>query len=203
MSKDITIPATEQVEEKDTSVFKQDLHGTTHSSSIEPSKLTPFQRVILTADGTLTEILEAYLSEKLHVVKLFEGIISITQDITLLDIQAGREIIERKILLQGKESGCNLLYAESIIVPDRLEEKFREKLLNSEIPMGKLWVEHKLETFKEIITSSQEPARGLSDYFKIKKADQLLCRTYRVFSNRQPIMMITEKFPKDLFQNMQ
>jgi chorismate-pyruvate lyase len=107
--------------------------------------------------------------------------------------------MERQILLQGKTSLRNWLYADSIIVLERVEERFREKLIKSHIPIGKLWREHKTETFKEIVIYALEQAGDLSDYFDIKREDKLLRRTYRVFSDRQPVMMITEKFPENSF----
>lgn len=86
-----------------------------------------------------------------------------------------------------------------MIVPSRLDEIFRERLLKSQESIGRLWLEHRVETFKEIIDSARERAGDLSNYFKIKKEDKILSRTYRVFSNRQPIMIITEKFPESYF----
>jgi chorismate-pyruvate lyase len=168
-------------------------------SHIEPAKLSSFQRILLTTDGTLTEILEAYLFEPIQIIKLSEEIILTIQDIPLLDLKSGSEVIERKVLLQGKISRKNFIYAESLLVHERLEPKFRDELLKSKIPMGRLWLEHKIETFKEIIDSSQQLAENLSNYFKIQTEDRMLSRTYRVFSNHQPIMMITEKFPENYF----
>lgn len=188
-----------QAPEKDTYNLRQDLHESLSKSHIDPAKLSTFQRILLTTDGTLTEILEAYLFEKIQIIKLFEELITTTQDILPLKVQAGNEIIDRKILLTGKISRRNLIYAESVIVPDRLDEKFKDRLIKSQEPIGRLWLEHKLETFKEIIDSGKEPAADLADYFKIKREDKLLYRTYRVFSNRQPIIMITEKFPESYF----
>jgi len=108
-------------------------------------------------------------------------------------------VLERQILLCGKTSRRNWLYADSIIVLERVEERFREKLIKSHTPIGKLWVEHKTETFKEIVTYAREQAGDLSDYFDIKREDKLLSRTYRVFSHQKPVMMITEKFPESYF----
>ncbi len=66
--------------------------------------------------------------------------------------------------------------------------------------MGKLWKIHKIETYKEIISSFREPAgSAVAACFGISARDTLLCRTYRVFSNRKPIMIITEKFPEFFF----
>ncbi|MCP2728420.1 chorismate--pyruvate lyase family protein [Limnofasciculus baicalensis] len=180
-------------------LMRPDLDDSLARNHIEASKLSPFQRILLTTDGTVTEILEAYLFEPMRIVKLSEEIAATKQDIPYLNLKVGNEVIDRKILLQGKISRKNFIYAESIIVPDRLEPKFRDQLLNSKIPIGKLWLEHRSETFKEIVDSSQEPAEKLSDYFQISKEDKMLSRTYRVFSNRQPIMMITEKFPASYF----
>ncbi len=182
-----------------TEVFKTDLYGLLRDSQIDPSKLSPFQKILLIADGTLTNILEAFLNEPIGVIKLSEEIVSITTDILPLKIKAGTEVLERQILLQGKTSRRNWLYADSIVVLERVEEKFREKLIKSHTPIGKLWREHKTETFKEIVTYAQEPAGDLADYFDIKREDRLLSRTYRVFSNRQPVMTITEKFPENSF----
>jgi chorismate-pyruvate lyase len=189
------MPAKEITETSET-----DLHELLRNSQINPSSLSPFQQILLIADGTLTNILEAFLNEPIGVVKLSEKIISITEDILPLEIQVGTEVIERQILLQGKTSQRHWLYADSIIVLERIEEQFREKLIQSHVPIGKLWVEHKTETFKEIVTYTREQAGDLSNYFEIKRENKLLCRTYRVFSHQKPVMMITEKFPESFFR---
>ncbi len=186
-------------EEDKSALMRPDLDELLAQSHIEPSRLSAFQRILLTTDGTLTEILEAYLLEPIQIVKLVEEIVSTNQDILPLALKAGSEVIERKVLLQGKISRKNFIYAESILVLERLEPKFRDELFKSKIPMGRLWLEHKIETFKEIIDSSQQLAENLSNYFKIQTEDRMLSRTYRVFSNHQPIMMITEKFPENSF----
>lgn len=180
---------------------RPDLKESLEKSHIDPANLSVFQRIILTTDGTLTEILEAYLSEKIGLVKLSENIEPVAEDIAPLEISRGQDVMQRKILLQGKISRNNWVYAESILVPDRLDEKLKNGLLVSQEPMGRLWLEHRLETFKEIVDSAREPAADLAGYFKIGPTDMLLSRSYRVFSGRQPIILITEKFPESFFQN--
>ncbi len=195
----MTIQA-QAINEKDPGeMMRHDLHQSLTRSHIDPSKLSTFQRILLTTDGTLTEILEAYLLEKIQVVKLSEGLVSITRDLPQLELKRGSEVIERKILLQGKISRKNFIYAESVLIPDRLDDNFKDELLKSKTPLGRLWLEHKIETFKEIVDSSKELAANLSAYFPINNEDNMLSRSYRVFSKRQPIMMITEKFPESYF----
>jgi chorismate-pyruvate lyase len=165
----------------DASTSGTDLYDSLRNCQIDPSSLSPFQKILLIADGTLTNILEAFLNEPIGIVKLSEEIVSIPGDIQALEIKAGTFVLERKILLQGKTSQRNWLYAASVIVLERIEEKFREKLIKSHTPIGKLWIEHKTETFKEIFTYSREQAGNLANYFEIQKEDKLLSRTYRVF----------------------
>lgn len=42
------------------------MHQSLTKRHIEPLKLSSFQRILLTTDGTLTEILEAYLLKKIN-----------------------------------------------------------------------------------------------------------------------------------------
>jgi chorismate-pyruvate lyase len=182
-------------------MMRQDLNQSLIRNHINPSKLSTFQRIILTTDGTLTEILEAYLFEKIRIVKLSEDTISTTEDIPALEVKQDSEVIDRKVLLQGTISRKNFIYAESILVTERLNEKFKYELLYSKTPLGRLWLEHKLETFKEIIDTAEETADKLLAYFPLQPEDKIFSRTYRVFSQRQPIMTITEKFPASYFQS--
>ena len=168
-------------------------------SPLKLADLSTFQRIILITDGTLTDILEIYLLEKISIFKLSEEIINLTEKIPALNLEEGVNVIKRKIFLQGTISQKNWIYAESMIVPERLDVLFQEQLLNSEKPIGKLWVEYRVETFKDIIDLSQESAGDLSEYFQINQDEKLFSRTYRVFSQGQPIMMITEKFPESYF----
>jgi chorismate-pyruvate lyase len=162
-------------------------------------KLSPFQRIILISNGTLTKLLENLVKEQLTVIKLHEYE-EINEDaIPYLELSAKHPVIHRKICLQGQNTGINWLYAESIIVPERLPPLFRLELLESETPIGKLWSKHRVETFKELLPPFEEPAAQLASYFKVPPEHLLLGRTYRVFSHQQPIMMLTEKFPSHYF----
>jgi hypothetical protein len=59
-----------EINEKDKySLLRYDLDESLTRSHIEPSRLSAFQRILLTTDGTLTEILEAYLFEPIQIVR--------------------------------------------------------------------------------------------------------------------------------------
>lgn len=179
--------------------MRKDLQKSLKRGHIDPIQLSTFQRIMLTTDGTLTEIMEAYLLEKIQVTNLSQKFITLEEGINPLNLRKGSNVIERKILLQGKVSRINFVYAESIIVPGRFDKKFQEDLEKSKKPIGQLWLEHKIETFREIIASGKEPANELADYFHISKNQVVLFRSYRVFVNKKPSIMITEKFPESFF----
>jgi chorismate-pyruvate lyase len=163
------------------------------------AQLHPLQRIILMHNGTLTKLLESLLGEQLTVLKLHESVESSQNEMTYLELPANQNIVQRKICLQGKNSGVNWLYAESVIALDRLPPLFCEELLNSQMPIGKLWIKHRVEIFKELLPPFEETAEDLAILFDIKTSQRLLGRTYRVFSQQQPIMMLTEKFPVHYF----
>lgn len=170
-------------------------------TALQLSELSIFQQILLITDGTLTHILETYVGEKIQVKKLSEEIRLRAHDVWLL-LKQEKTVVERKILLQGSVSHRNWLYAESLIVLDRIDQSFQERLVTSREPIGKLWLEYKVETFKEIIATYREPAGQLANYFAIDPDDSLLCRMYRVLSNRQPTMLITEKFPASYYTDV-
>ncbi len=180
--------------------MRTDLQKSLSRHHIELSNLSVFQRILLTTDGTVTDILESYLSEPIELVKLSEALVCLEEDIPVMELKKGVEVIERKILLRGQVSRKNFIFADSIVVLDRLDEDFRNELLKTQTPIGKLWFEHRVESFKEIVDSGKEsPSDELSFYFQLDDDVSLFFRTYCVFSNSQAVMMITEKFPENYF----
>lgn len=161
---------------------------------LDISSLELLQRVLLVTDGTLTDILEAAFLERIQLVKVLQQVVSSHE---CLEWEDNEPIIERGVLLRGERSRRNYVYAKSLIAVDRLQPAFRKDLLESNIPLGRLWLEHKLETYKEIVYVRSQSVGKLSCYFECSDAALLLIRSYRVFSARQLMMIITEHFPAD------
>lgn len=164
------------------------------------SSLSPFQRVLLTTNGTITHIVEAYANEEVKLRKLYEERLDIKENAVPEEFSGCQDLVERKILLQGDRSGRNYIYAESILALDNLEESIRRQLITTKTPIGKVWVEQKVEIFKENIHMGREPVGDLSGYFDVAPDRCLLVRTYYVYSNRKCTMRIIEKFPECYFR---
>ena len=182
-------------------MMRMDLQESLEQSSIDPRNLSSFQRVLLTTDGTVTEILEAFLWEAMIVVKISQDQIVLEKEVPYLEIKPATEVILRKILLRGKCSHKNYIHAESIIIPDRLGKELKEGLEKTKKPLGQLMLETRLETFREILSCRMENAGELAKYFNIQSTDPMIARTYRVFVNRKPAILITEKFPEESFKD--
>lgn len=184
----------------DFDLLRIDLQESLRQGTVDPRQLSSLQRILLSTDGTVTDILEAYLWESIQIVKLYQDLIDTPTPVPYLEIGPNTRTLVRKVLLRGKYSHKNYIYAESIVVPDRLEERLREGLLHTKKPIGQLILETRLETFRDILSCRREPARDVAQYFDVAPDSMLISRTYRVFATRQPIMLITEKFPETEFK---
>ncbi len=162
---------------------------------LDVRSLEPLQRVLLVTDGTLTEILEAAFLERIELVKLAQQTRLAKGTEPLIEATPGETLIDRRILLRGRESGQNYAYAESLIAIDRLGASFGQELLESNVPLGRLWLEHRMETFREILTVCRQSAGELSRHFGCTPASPVLARTQRVLVAKRPAMVITEYFP--------
>ena len=179
-----------------TELMRKDLQKSLRGSPVDPSKLTSFQRILLTTDGTVTEMLEAYFWERMTVVKVFQDDYPLEHPMPALEAEPGARVLDRRIFLRGHMSHLNRVYAESMIALERLPRDIHEGLMEGDKPIGLLILENRLETFREILGCSREPADELAEHFRMGAEDFLISRSYRIVARGQPIMLITEKFPE-------
>jgi chorismate-pyruvate lyase len=182
-------------------MLRPDLQASLFSSGINLEKLSPFQRILLTTDGTLTDILEAYVWEPIEIVKLMQEKVRVAEGIPLLDIGAETEVLHREVLLRGAKSEKHYLHAKSVLILDRLDRSLREDLITTQEPLGKLMIQSRLETFREIVKCCWRKALDVGAVFGEPPDTALISRTYRVFSQGRPFILITESFPGSYFRD--
>lgn len=163
-------------------------------------QLSSFQRILLTTDGTVTDILQAQYWEGIRIVKLQQERMRADGVDATLD-PGSEEIILRKVLLRGKVTERNYLYAESILVPSHLSPAMLRILERTDKPIGQLMIEMRMETFREILSCRLEPAWEAGQYFQLDTCAHMIARTYRIFAAGRPLMSITEKFPAHAFRD--
>jgi chorismate-pyruvate lyase len=153
------------------------------------------QRILVTTDGTVTEALAAAFLEPVELVKLAVTVVPAREPFPALELERGSSLMQRRIVLRGKNSGTSYAYAEVSIAADRLPSSFREELLEGRVPLGQLWISHRLETFKERPCARQRVAGPLARHLGIHAEDILIERTYRTFTSGHPVFLVTEFFP--------
>lgn len=165
--------------------------------TIDPKVLSLFQQVLLATDGTVTDLVALYTGEPIHVRKLDQQI-RVGQAPPLLACAGPERLLTRRILLCGQERAW--LYAESVFVFERLSAHVQEQLLQTDRPIGLLWKEQRLETFREIVQRGVEAAPDLADHFALDAMEQFVSRTYLIHQGGRPIGAITEKWPLRYFR---
>lgn len=166
--------------------------------------LSHFQKILMITDGTVTGLLEHHSGETIKVEKIYERIESNFDNIPschkALTNSTELPALVRRILLQGETTQKNYIYASSSILINNLPNDFRKDLLSSQMPIGKLWSKHRLETYKTDFTAKQERAsEAMATYLNVEIGSSILTRTYSVYSNGKKTMIITEKFSSDSF----
>ena len=172
--------------------------------SLSELKLNHIQKILLMTDGTVTELLEYLSQEPIVIEKVYqklEGDLCGVPDEHVSSIQPGvSQVLIRKIILKGKITRKNYIYAESTILVDCLPSDFRNELINTKTPIGKLWSKHRLETYKtDFVAIKEKPTAQIASHLSIPLDTDVLSRTYCVYSCGEKSMVITEKFSSDLF----
>ena len=165
--------------------------------------LSVFQKILLVTDGTVTKMLEQYLDESIKAYKLYECIENRFRQLPKVHQKTlsanNLPVLHREILLQGQSTLKHWVYAESSLVLNNIDLEFRKELFSSGQPIGKLWMKYQVETYKRTLVVEREKAGELATHFDINPDDELLSRTYSVYSGGMITMLITEKFPTCFF----
>jgi chorismate-pyruvate lyase len=157
--------------------------------------LTPFQRALLVIDGTVTKFIEAYTLEPVETIRIGQERRRLSADQPWLEAAAGIEVLARSVYLKGKYSGTVHAYAISLVVPDRLPEPLRELLKDEAGSLGRILLDNRMETRRDVLWYGREPLQDLPDPIRHLVGGEVISRTYRIILGGQPVMLINEKFP--------
>lgn len=111
--------------------------------------MNPIHRILLTTDGSITAIIEAYTQKSVEVETVEQKVVLANAEIArALKISEGEEVNYRVVYLKvGSE-----IYAKAISYTPlkRLEDSFKEDLMRADIPIGKILKKHNIEARREI-----------------------------------------------------
>ncbi len=159
--------------------------------------LSLFQKILLATDGTVTDLIALYAGEPIRVKKLVQ---TIGEESAPAQLQCSgpTRLLSRRILLTGATK--SYLYAESQFVLERLSTSIQDQMLNTDRPVGLLWKEERLETFREIVGQAVAPCAAIAQYFDLPASAPFVSRTYLIHHTGRPLGMITEKWPLSYFR---
>lgn len=166
---------------------------------INLSQLTPFQRALLVADGTVTQFIEAYILSLVEVVRLNQEKQTLPADDIWLEAPKRTTVVARQVILQTQQPRCEKptvhAYATSLIVHQRLPKVIREGLEIEGEGLGRLLKISGLETRRDLLWCGVEHPKALPEIIKYLEGKSFLSRTYRIVADGKPIILINEKFP--------
>ena len=167
-------------------------------SDVVPASLSPRMRALLVIDGTVTKILEAYFLEPVDVRRIEQSVTELAETDDWLEAPASSRVIDRAVLLVGRDSQRVYTFAQSKIVLDRLSGRMEERLGDENFGIGRILLDSAAEMRRECLWYGAERPAELPESMAEHRSTTLVSRTYRVIQSGRPLMMITERFPADI-----
>jgi len=160
------------------------------------TKLAPLHKIFLTANGSITRILEAIFGE-IQVKTIAQKIIKANKKLAKeLEIDEGNEVNYREVVLVSKKEGKPIVYAISFAPIKRIEKKFREEIMKKDLPIGKIMEKLKIEARREIRkTWAKKADKKTAQLLCIPEGEILLERSYVMIRKGKIMMQIKESIP--------
>ena len=166
-----------------------------HWQAVDLRMLTPFQRALLSMDGTVTKFIEAYALEPIRIIRLRQEEKMLMADHPWLSATTGTTVIARQVLLRGKYSATIYAYAVSLLIANRLPADVVRGLDVEPAGLGRILLNSQLENRREVLWYGREQMADLPEAISVLTGHDFLSRTYRIIVGGQPMMLISEKFP--------
>ena len=168
----------------------------------EIRKLNRDLRILIASNGTLTRVLGIVANDEIVVQIVEQQVHRTAPRIPGLEQLPSGRVLQRRILLKGRSSREPFVAAESLIAIDLLPPAITASLTKTEHPIGEVMAASCLETFKETaeVWIGQPPGwLALAGYQNSEP--RIVARRYRVIAGGQPVIIITEYFLRNVFQD--
>lgn len=150
-------------------------------------------RLLLVTDGTVTELIEALVCEPI-VLGFRQQTLRYAECHTKLDAEKCN-CLYRRITLKGTCSQVDWVYAESVILHEKLNAQAQTMLLEETTPIGVILREQFPDNHRVITHCGFVMNPNAAQYLKLEPQYQFLYRSYQVVENKTAIMNISEWFP--------
>ena len=154
-------------------------------SSVEES-LPPFLRAVLLADGTVTSLISAFMREEIDVLTVEQSFIKMPDELSFLELKKDATAFVRKVNLIGRTTNKQYASAESLLNPALIRPDLFRALTDEDVGMGEVLRNNARGSYREII-NIEDASTKIAE------------RTYAVYLDRRPCILITEAFIIDNF----
>jgi chorismate-pyruvate lyase len=167
----------------------------------------PFDRMLLTADGTVTTLLQACTGEpivtattRLAGPATLDELLDATgcwwhPDARLLELEPAERLVVRRVTLRGACSSVGYVLAESLVAHDRLPRAIGDRLGRPGASLGRVLAANLLETRRELLDISAVRAAEAGDHLGLGAGETLARRTYTIAIARRSVAAVTEWLP--------
>jgi chorismate-pyruvate lyase len=157
------------------------------------SEITHLRRTFLESAETVTRLLETLTGEVLlaDVVRQYPVM---AEAGNAVGVPVGQVLTQRDAVLKGRTTNASYLYAESLFAPERLPERARVQLAETDDPIGRVLAQHAAKLAREALPRPQRagPPDGIS--IAASAADVVWARAYRLMIDGLPVFAISEWF---------
>src|ERR1700730_218346 len=152
---------------------------------IDPTLISPYHRVLLVTDGTVTSLIEAHALEALVVQPVDQRHVPVVEDqCGWRGISPGAVVIRRRVVIRGRHSNRVHAYAQSLLDPSRLPPDFLPLMGQSRKGLGTALARSRWGSRRELLGfGTAETPAWARDYVP---AGSHLSRTYRLRFAAEP-----------------
>jgi chorismate--pyruvate lyase len=156
-------------------------------------------RLLIGTNGTLTRILTVLADEEIVVQIINQKVHSLAPEEAGSRQLAGNRILQRHVLLKGRNSGQQFVAAESLVAVDLLPRAITASLTQTECPIGEIMAAGRLETFKEPadVWIGETPDWLAVEGYRTPQP-RTVGRRYRIITGGRPVVINTEYFLESL-----
>jgi chorismate-pyruvate lyase len=155
------------------------------------------QQALARSDGTVTAFLEWVTGESVDADVIAQTLVVATAR-GPLGVEPGQSIIRRQAIIRGRTSRQDYLYAETVLVPDRLPAGVPELLATTNDPIGRVLAARGFGMTRAELGSPRRTPSVARLGSTNSVAAAIFARRYRVDGADAAIMLIHEWFLPDL-----
>jgi chorismate-pyruvate lyase len=168
--------------------------------------LSLFQKVLLATDGTVTDLLKLYVGADVRARKISQNLAARHQLGPIpaaFRVPAETLLLQREIVLEASHADRAeaLVHATSFFVFGRFSRAIQTALLESDVPIGTLWRNERLEMYREVVEQAIERRADVAVHLGLPIDTPLVTRAYVIYHQAMPLGLITERFALNAFRD--